>query len=392
MTRISTTTTTIIGGGIAGLTAAIACAERGADVVLHEAHATLGGRARSTASPYIANDGTHAFYSDGAPWRWLAARGLAGPAARLLPQHLAGLRFRHSGRVRVLPPVSFVRMLTLGRRPLAPADQDFRTWATHRFGTEAFEAAAGVLGPATYTADPGALSAEFAHQRLLRVARAGYPATRYPRGGWGAVVDRMVRHARGLGVRIHTSSRVTELPEDGPVIIATTLAAARGLLNDDALAWHSGHAVLLDIAVRPARTDRFLLFDLDEGGFLERVSGIDPSMGPRGEALIQAAMPVRPGESKTGALRRLEDLFDLALPGWPDRLTWRRDQAALHRTGALDLPGRSWRDRPAIDRGDGRYLAGDMTAAPGFLAEVSITSALKAAHLATTRGRPGPSR
>jgi flavin-dependent dehydrogenase len=46
MTRI-----TIVGAGLAGLTAAIACAEGGADVVVYEAHATPGGRARATAPP-----------------------------------------------------------------------------------------------------------------------------------------------------------------------------------------------------------------------------------------------------------------------------------------------------------------------------------------------------
>ncbi|WP_204046375.1 NAD(P)-binding protein, partial [Acrocarpospora phusangensis] len=74
---------TIIGGGLAGLTAAIACAEKGARVVLLEAHRTLGGRARSSAVPYVANDGTHVFYSDGEPFRWLNRRGLVRPYRRL---------------------------------------------------------------------------------------------------------------------------------------------------------------------------------------------------------------------------------------------------------------------------------------------------------------------
>ncbi len=47
------------------------------------------------------------------------------------------------------------------------------------------------------------------------------------------------------------------------------------------------------------------------------------------------------------------------------------------RTGAVDLPGTSWRDRPAVDRGDGVYLVGDQVAAPGLLAEVSFNSALE---------------
>ena len=70
-------------------------------------------------------------------------------------------------------------------------------------------------------------------------------------------------------------------------------------------------------------------------------------------------------------------------------MTWKREQSARGRTGALDLPGRSWRDRPAIDRGDGVWLVGDSAAAPGLLCEVSINSALTAAHAATaaTAGR-----
>jgi hypothetical protein len=55
------------------------------------------------------------------------------------------------------------------------------------------------------------------------------------------------------------------------------------------------------------------------------------------------------------------------------------------RTGALDPPGKSWRDRPAIDRGGGVFLAGDMVAAPGCLSEIAWASAIEAAHLAVER-------
>ena len=56
---------TIIGGGVAGLTAAITCAEQGATVSLFEAHDELGGRARSTDGRYKANLGPHAIYKGG---------------------------------------------------------------------------------------------------------------------------------------------------------------------------------------------------------------------------------------------------------------------------------------------------------------------------------------
>jgi hypothetical protein len=61
------------------------------------------------------------------------------------------------------------------------------------------------------------------------------------------------------------------------------------------------------------------------------------------------------------------------------------------RSGALDLPGATWRDRPAIDRGDGVFLAGDMTAAEGLLCETAFASAQAAATAAaaSTRRRSG---
>jgi hypothetical protein len=121
----------------------------------------------------------------------------------------------------------------------------------------------------------------------------------------------------------------------------------------------------------------------DDAGFIERASGPDPSLAPPGHSLVQADMPLKPGESRAAALARLEHLLDLGLPQWRDRVVWRRDGAAAGRSGALDLPGYTWRDRPAIDRGDGVFLAGDLVAAPGMRAEVSMNSALIAARLAT---------
>ena len=93
-------------------------------------------------------------------------------------------------------------------------------------------------------------------------------------------------------------------------------------------------------------------------------------------------MPLRPGETSAAALERLERLLDLGYPGWQERQIWRRQGLANGRTGALDLPGRTWRERPVVDRGEGVFLAGDMVAAPGLLSEVSFASALQASHRA----------
>ena len=367
----------VVGGGIAGLVAAVSCAERGAAVTLHEAHSTLGGRGRTTPGPYIAHDGPHVFYDDGPHWTWLRDRGLVGKATRVPLRAATTIRYRLDGRVR-RGLTSTLLKVAAGRRRTAPIDVDFDTWATGQFGAEAARQAASAISVVTYVPDTGALSARFVWDLFCRVFTPSYPAVRYVRGGWPAVIDRLAARARELGVAIETGSRVTAMPSC-PAIVATELSSARLLLGDDDLHWDSGNCVLLDIAVTKRRGDPFALFDLDEGGFAECYSRPDPTLAPRGEALYQADLPIREGESHPAALTRLETMVDGMLPGWRDRTTWRRDAVAKDRTGAIDRPGRTWRDRPAVHRGNGVFLAGDMVAAPGMRGEIAINSAITAA-------------
>jgi phytoene dehydrogenase-like protein len=125
---------------------------------------------------------------------------------------------------------------------------------------------------------------------------------------------------------------------------------------------------------------------------VERYSLPDPTLAPPGHALIQLELPARADESIPAATARAEALADAALPGWRERVTWRRDAFANGRTGAVDLPGTSWRDRPAIDRGDGVWLVGDSVAAPGLLAEVALNSARSAAADAAVKLSPSAFR
>jgi len=366
----------VIGAGFAGLVASIAGAEAGMRVHLFEAHSSLGGRARATPPPYIAQQGPHVLYSDGPWWAWLAERDLLGRTAGIPLRGLSGFRFRHRGGLRATPPRALIRMLT-DRTREAPADVDFRTWASGRYGEQAARLASGLMGVATFDADPGRLAAAFVWERMRRVFGFPPPA-KYVIGGWGVLIDRLAQRARDLGVVIETEARVSRLP-DPPVIVATSLDAARLLLGDPTLdGVESGNAMLVDLAVRSRRGDAFVVSDLDEAGWLERYSLPDPSLAPRGESLVQVQIPVRDGEGRAEATRRLEAVIDLGLPGWRDRVTWRRDSTAYRRSGALDLPGTSWRDRPAVDRGDGVFLAGDQVAAPGLLSEVSFHSAIAA--------------
>ncbi|MFF3317630.1 NAD(P)-binding protein [Streptomyces sp. NPDC003035] len=372
---------TVIGGGFAGLTAAITAAEAGAEVTLHEAHHTLGGRARTAEGPYLTNEGPHAIYNGGPHWTWLAQRGLLGPLAPVPLSEAARFRFHQAGALRRTPPLGFLRH-TLRTAEQAPVETDFLTWATRLAGPEAARQAAAYSGVALFHHDPGALSARFVQERLHRAA-ALPPEAHFIRGGWGQLIDRMAARAWDLGVRIEMSSRLDTPPlTDGPVVIATSLPAAARLLGDPGLTWESGRTVLFDLAVRTRKGDPYIVSDLDAPGWIERFTAQDPSLAPAGHQLIQAQLPIGPDQNKADGIAHAERLLDLGFPGWRERTVWRREALCSGRTGAVDRPGTTWRDRPAIDRGDDVYLVGDQVAAPGVLSEVSFTSAVEAVSLA----------
>ncbi|WP_338494768.1 FAD-dependent oxidoreductase [Streptomyces sp. SJL17-4] len=383
---------TIIGGGFAGLTAAITAAEAGVKVTVHEAHRTPGGRARTAEGPYLTNEGPHALYDGGPHWTWLKQRGLIGAPAPLPVSEALRFRFHRGGALRRTPPLGMLRQSLRGAEQ-APVDLDFRSWATGLVGERAADAAAAYVGVATFHHDPGALSARFVQERLHRTA-ALPPEARYVRGGWGELIERMIARAWETGVRIETSSRVESLADlplgEGPVVVATALPAAARLLGDPSLTWESGRTVLFDLALRTRKGDPFVISDLDAPGWIERFTAQDPSLAPAGEQLIQAQLPIGPDESKADGVAHAERLLDLGFPGWRERTVWRRESVSQGRTGAVDRPGTTWRDRPAVERGDGVYLVGDQVAAPGVLAEVAFTSAVEAVSLALRTGRGVP--
>lgn len=377
---------TVIGGGIAGLVAATEVAEAGTPVRLLEARSKLGGRGRSLDGPHAANHGPHALYTGTELWDWLQARGLEGPSRRPTDPRI---RFRWQGRERRVPPAALVKALRLCRHPV-PVDQDLRTWATGAGGPDVAALLAGVAGPLTFDHDPGRLAADFVVHRIRTILMKPLPVARYVVGGWSALVDRMADHARAAGVEIETGAPVASLddlatgPARGPVIVAVDPGAARRLLGDDGLRVESPRVALLDVALRSRRGDPYIVSDLDESVFATRVTAVVGSLAPEGEELVQLSGGARPGEGLAEAEARLEAVLDLLFRGWRERVTWRRRGLVTEATGAVDLPGTTWRDRPPVAYADGVHLAGDWVAAPGHLAEVACTSARRAAHAART--------
>jgi len=375
---------TVIGGGLAGLIAAVEVAEAGVPVRLLEARRRLGGRATSTPGAWSANLGPHALYAGTGLWTWLRGRGLDGGARRPSP---TGVRWRWRGAARSTPPAALLRP-GLVRGPV-PVEVDLRTWATDRWGPGTADAVAGLAGPLTFDADPGRLSAAFVVERVRRVLLHPRPTARYVPGGWSTMVGGLADHARRSGVRIELDAAVDAAVLDGlrsagPVVLAVEPGAARRLLGEDEVGPGAGRRVaLLDVGLRAAR-DPYVVLDLDEAIFWTRPSAVLDDLAPAGSDLLQLSGGLRSGETLDDGERRLERVIDAFAPGWRYRVEWRRRAVVKEATGAVDLPGRTWRDRPAIDRGDGLWLAGDWVAAPGHLAEVSWSSAVTAAAAAVT--------
>lgn len=368
---------TVVGGGLAGLIAATECAEAGVPVTLLEARSRLGGRASTNSGEWHTNLGPHAFYAGGPMWDWLRARKLHTPYRR---PHVSGVRLRWKGEVRRTPPTALLRAVRAIRHD-APTDVDLRSWLTDRVDDETAAAVSGAAGVLTFDHDPGRLSAEFVWSRVRRILLKARPVARYAVGGWGPVVDQLADHARAAGVRIATNAKIDELP-DGPVILAVDPPAARRLLGDDRLRANGPRTALLDVGLVAHRGDPYLIADLDEAAFIDRYTAVDKTLAPAHHSLVQAMIGLRPDEALNEGIARIEAILDAGYRGWRDREVWRRRAVVSEASGALDLPGFTWRDRPAIHQGEHLWLAGDWVAAPGHLSEVSCNSAVEAAEAA----------
>jgi phytoene dehydrogenase-like protein len=357
----------IVGAGLTGLTAAIEAAERGWRVTVAEAHSRPGGRARSLEGPFRANDGPHAIYVDGPWWAWLERRGLTPPIVEA--PRLPGL-VRAGGRLGPWP--SGLSEAADALPAEAPAAESFRAWLLRHVDAETAEAIVGMTFIATFDHDPGRLSAAFVHERLRRSFAGG---ARYVAGGWSTMVDLLAERAAGLGVRIRTGTRVPGLSA-GPTILATSLATARQLTGDDALTWTGARTATFDLGVRAdADPGWFRVMDLDDRIYAARYSHADPGLAPPGHGLLQISAACAPHERKADAERRVRHLLDEAWPGWRAAVVWHRGSLRASCTGAVDLPGTTWHDRPAVGRGAHLAVATDQSAAPGLLAEVGIAAA-----------------
>ncbi|HEU4707053.1 MAG TPA: FAD-dependent oxidoreductase [Solirubrobacterales bacterium] len=385
----------VVGGGPAGLVAAIRLAEGGVATTLLEAGPNLGGRAASERrGGFVLNQGPHALYAGGPAMRELRAMGIE--LAWWNPTSPSSV-FLRDGRPRRSPggTLGLTRLLRpiLRGRPAELAGLSTTEWLERTLPSESARAAAAALvRVTTFVADQDALSADVAATQL----RLGLsPGVRYLEGGWQSLVDGLAAKAEdsGVGLRTRAAARLLHgeaggwtVALDEETLDADVLVAAAGgpdavakLLGDKAPPAPGPAAELsvLDLGLRrlPRRSRRFAL-GIDQPTYLSRHSPPDRREGVL-LSLASYAREPRPA---------LEALADAAQPGWREQLSFDRFLPRMVAVSATPTPGvGGLAGRPAVDRGEGLYLAGDWIGPEGWLVDGAIASGAAAAAAALRR-------
>jgi phytoene dehydrogenase-like protein len=415
-------TIVVVGGGLAGLSAAALAARAGAPVTLVEKSSAIGGRAASQEKAgFVQNLGPHALYRGGAGMRVL--RGLGIEPRGGIPGASGGHAVA-DGRLHALPggPVSLLTTSLLGlgaklevgrllaRLPRVDAAAidavTIHDWLARTIQHEPVRRLVEALFRlSTYVNDPRGTSAGLAVKQLqLALAHN----VLYLDGGWQTLVTALRERVEQAGVHVRAGARAVRVEHDGAVravvladgtrleaaatILAVDPPAVRELLDevrDPALAAalqsaRPVEAACLDVCLSrlPQPRSTFAL-GIDRPHYLS-VHSAAANLAPEGQAMIHVAKYLPPEGRADGAdvERELEALLDLVQPGWRGVVVQRRFLPHLVVTNAgAPASGGGLRARPAVAVRDvaGAYLAGDWVGSEGWLADASLASGAQAA-------------
>lgn len=416
----------VVGGGLAGLTAAATAARAGASVTVLEARSSEGGRARSEVRDggAIFNEGPHALYAGLAGWQELAALGIDPSGGR--PSARAWGRW--NGRIDRLPGTTgdALRTRLVGLRAkaqLAKLLADPRKalrgdlsgslgdWIARVASDPSARALLAMVGrTATYITDTNAIAAEAAVPQIVAALVDG---VRYLDGGWQQLVDGLRGVAERSGVRIVVEAKATALipaPVESTWVVRTTtdryeadavIIAAGGprqvaaLLRQQSTAadmWATTIAPVsmasLDLHLRALpKPDRRACFALDAPIYFSTHTPA-AALAPAGD-VVQVAWY---GDHDDSTLATLEAFCDEVQPGWRSEVLDRRFGRRLVCTHGAPRPGEGFEGRPgpAIPDCPAVFVAGDWVGPRGLLADAAIASGADAARLATALLAPAP--
>jgi protoporphyrinogen oxidase len=400
----------VVGGGLAGFTAAIELAEAGNGVTLCEQSQSLGGRAATHHQQgYAMNIGPHGFYRAGVMKRQFDAWGihysgkvpLTGGAAFLIAN---GRRHRfptstmnllRSSAFSLRGKVSAGQALqrVVKTEPASVHGQSMEAWIESHAGTkEAARLVAALVRLSSYAADLDRLDAGAAIEQI-RFALA--QSVLYLDGGWETLVAGLEAKAKSLGVEVRAGWSVKKVEpgvaesRGGERIAADGIVLAvppREVERVAGAALPEGtpaRAACLDLGLRklPDGAGSFAL-GLDTPMYFSVHSLYARGLAPEGGALVQVAKYL--DRNASGSRDELEKVADLAMPGWRDEVEVLRFLPEMTVVHAIPAAGCA---RPDVDtlKMPGVMIAGDWVGPEGMLADAAVASGLGAARALARR-------
>ncbi|HEX4996847.1 MAG TPA: FAD-dependent oxidoreductase [Terriglobia bacterium] len=400
----------VIGGGLAGLTAAALAGRAGKSVVVYERAETLGGRAGTrNVDGFHFNLGPHALFRAGHAIQTLGELGIHIDEA---PVGGAGSTVFFAGGVYPMPVdlmsifksrflpipgrVELMRFLATAPRLDARAFDrlPLAEWLAARIhNREARMLIEALIRLSTYSNAPRDLSAGAALDQFQTALRGGVI---YLNGGWQTLVNRIRDVALQAGVIIHTGVTIDNLAMVSAhnFILAVPPKMVSAILGDaagpDLLRWIDDakpvRAACLDLGLRALPVpNRTFSIGIDQPLYFSAHSRW-ADLAPSGNILAHVAKYIPWNEDTDTATHRaeLERFLDQIQPGWRDQIAHHRFMPRLNVMQSLiRASDGGFKGRPAVDspRSENVYIAGDWVGDEGLLADAAFASARRAARL-----------
>jgi phytoene dehydrogenase-like protein len=385
----------VIGGGIAGLTAANALATAGSVTLLERSHA-LGGRARTmSADGYLLNLGPHALLANGIAAQTFRGWGIqlsgGNPAERgegkravimhkdVLYPAVNNLTSLISSRLFSLrEKFELVKLLCFTSDEDASESESVNEWLSRQIRSELVRQYVRMgLRTATYSLEFDRLSAGAA---LRQLASTINPGVLYLNGGWQTIVDGLSQRARSQGVQFHTGitvERLAEVEADG-IIVATDRQNAQRLAGFEFPLSIPAYAACLDLCLRELPLGApTVAFSVDRPLYYS-VHSAAAALAPFGHELVHV-MKYFDNTSHDPQLVRheLEGYVDAVMPGWRDLLVKDRFLSHIMVSAAIPTALPTSPNTPTVDR---IAFAGEWLPSRGLLADAAVSSALEASR------------
>ncbi len=383
----------VIGGGIAGLTAANALAGQGNQITLLEQSSHLGGRARTQQeNGYLLNLGPHALYRGGRAARtfrgWnIPFSGAIPPTASRayfirerqfypLVTSLGGLLATRLFNFREkLEVANLLRSFTAAKaEPL----ETMGGWLDRHISSRRVrDFAATAIRISTFALDLDRLGAQVALQQIRSALKDN---VLYLDGGWQTLVDGLAQRARSLGVIIRCDQPVGNVDsiDATGIVLAVGPAEVEKLTGIALPAALPLHMASLDLGLDGTPEDATnVAFAVDRPLYFS-VHSASARLAPRGARMVHVAKYLGGAlEDPKAARAELEEYATLVLPDWRQHTRFARFLPALTVTQMMPTSAH----RPDYDflKLERVTIAGDWVGPEGMLADAAVASAMRAA-------------